>query len=175
MVGRRNRRIPTLEVDGSVRLTHHDQKDLGLIRLVKKRRNHFRILSDLGFSLQKRTLSFLLKDVNIVCPTTSSAIIFAVATFAIFVKRLQRFSARCTPSTILKCKGRETPFESCDSTLDNCILTAVVREFSAMQDWVCVLKCWNCTIWGVSIASNTCIIYLKNGSVQLNEKFYTMP
>ena len=37
-------------VDTSVPLTHHDPRDIGLICLVKKRKMHFRILSDLGFS-----------------------------------------------------------------------------------------------------------------------------
>ena len=128
----------TLEVDCSAPLTYHDPEDLGLIRLVKKRRIHFRILSDFKIQswifLKKRTLSFIMKDVNIICPSTSFAVISAVATLAIFVKRLQCFSARCTPSAILKCKGRKTPFESCNSTLDNCVLTVVIRESSAVQD-----------------------------------------
>ena len=37
----------TLEVDSSVPFTHQDPRDLGLIRLVKKRKIRFRILSDL--------------------------------------------------------------------------------------------------------------------------------
>ena len=37
----------TLEVDSSVPLTRYDPRDLGLICLVKKRKIHFRILSDL--------------------------------------------------------------------------------------------------------------------------------
>ena len=37
----------TLEVNSVVPLTHHDPKDLGLICLAKKRKIHFRILSDL--------------------------------------------------------------------------------------------------------------------------------
>ena len=44
-VRQRNRRIHS--VDSSVPLTQHDPKDLGLIRLVKKRKIHFWILSDL--------------------------------------------------------------------------------------------------------------------------------
>ena len=52
----------SLEEDSSVPLTHHDPKDLGLIRLVKKRKIHFRILSDFRIQswifLKKRTLSF---------------------------------------------------------------------------------------------------------------------
>ena len=42
-------------------LTHHDPKDLGLICLVKKRKIHFRILSDFRIQscifLKKRTLN----------------------------------------------------------------------------------------------------------------------
>ena len=34
-------------VDSSVSLTHHDRRDIGLICLVKKRKIHFRILSNL--------------------------------------------------------------------------------------------------------------------------------
>ena len=48
------------KMDSSVRLTRHDPKDLGLIRLVKKRKIHFQILSDLRIQssifLKKRTL-----------------------------------------------------------------------------------------------------------------------
>ena len=51
----------SLEVDSSVPLTHHDPKDLGLICLVKKRKIHFRILSDFRIQswifLKKRTLN----------------------------------------------------------------------------------------------------------------------
>ena len=108
---------------------------------------------------KKLTVSFILKDVNIVFIMTPFAVICAVATLAIFVKRLQCVSARCTPSTILNCKGRETSFASCDSALDNCVLTPLVKRCPAIQDWVCVFKCWNCTIFGVSIASKTSIIY----------------
>ena len=47
-------------LDSSVTLTHHDPKDLGLICLVKKRKIHFRILSDFRIQswifLKKRTL-----------------------------------------------------------------------------------------------------------------------
>ena len=50
----------TSRVDSSVPLTHHDPKDLGLICLVKKRKIHFQILSDLRIQswifLKKRTL-----------------------------------------------------------------------------------------------------------------------
>ena len=119
---------------------------------------------------KKLTVSFILKDVNIVFIMTPFAVICAVATLAIFVKRLQCVSARCTPSTILNCKGRETSFASCDSALDNCVLTPLVKRCPAIQDWVCVFKCWNCTIFGVSIASKTCIIY-EESRVQLNKIF----
>ena len=37
----------TFRVNSSVPLTHHDPKDPGVICLVKKRKIHFRILSDL--------------------------------------------------------------------------------------------------------------------------------
>ena len=51
----------TPRVDSSVPLIHHDLRDLGLICLVKKRKIHFRILSDLRIQswifLKKRTLS----------------------------------------------------------------------------------------------------------------------
>ena len=47
MVHQRNRRIPALEMDSSVPLTHHDLRDLGLICVIKKHKIHFRILSDL--------------------------------------------------------------------------------------------------------------------------------
>ena len=66
----------TLEVDFSVPLTHHDLKDLGLICLVKKRKIHFRILSDLTIQLwiflKKRTLSF-------------SPVMFVVAVFPVIL------------------------------------------------------------------------------------------
>ena len=56
----------TLEVDSSVPLTCSDPKDLGLICLVKKRKNRFQILSDLKIQswilLKKRTLR---RDVNV--------------------------------------------------------------------------------------------------------------
>ena len=51
----------SLEVDSSVPLTHHDSKDLGFICLVKKRKIHFRILSDFRIQswifLKKRNLN----------------------------------------------------------------------------------------------------------------------
>ena len=56
-----------LGVDSSVPLTHRDPKDLGLICLVKKRKIHFRILSDLRIQswifLKKRTLKILEKEI----------------------------------------------------------------------------------------------------------------
>ena len=52
----------TSRLDSSVPLMHNDPKDLGLICLVKKRKIHFRILSDFRIQswifLKKRTLSF---------------------------------------------------------------------------------------------------------------------
>ena len=52
----------TSRLDSSVPLTHHDPRDLGLICLVKKRKIHFRILSDFRIqsciSLKKHTLSY---------------------------------------------------------------------------------------------------------------------
>ena len=51
----------TSRLDSSVPLMHNDPKDLGLICLVKKRKIHFRILSDFRIQswifLKKRTLS----------------------------------------------------------------------------------------------------------------------
>ena len=67
---------PTLGVDSSVPLTHHDPKDLGLICLAKKRKIHFPILSDLKVQswifLKKRTLSILCKTetTSLKLPTT---------------------------------------------------------------------------------------------------------
>ena len=53
----------TLKVDSSVPLMHHDLKERGLIYLVKRRKIHFRILSDLTIHswivLKKRTVSLL--------------------------------------------------------------------------------------------------------------------
>ena len=53
-------------MDSSVPLTHHDPRDLGLIRLVKKRKIRFRILSDSRIQtwifLKKRTLSCKLQS-----------------------------------------------------------------------------------------------------------------
>ena len=53
---------PALEMDSPVPLTHHDPKVLGLICLLKKRKIHFRILSDSRIHpwifLKKRTLIF---------------------------------------------------------------------------------------------------------------------
>ena len=53
----------SLEVDSSVPLTHPDQRYLGLICLVKKRKIHFQILLDLRIQswifLKKRTLNFI--------------------------------------------------------------------------------------------------------------------
>ena len=53
----------TSRVESSVPLTHHDPRYLGLICLVKKRKIHFQILSDLRIQswifLKKRTLTFL--------------------------------------------------------------------------------------------------------------------
>ena len=53
---------PALEMDSLVPLTHHDPKVLGLICLLKKRKIHFRILSDSRIHpwifLKKRTLIF---------------------------------------------------------------------------------------------------------------------
>ena len=54
----------TLEVDSSVPLTHRDLRYLGLICLVKKRKIHFQVLSDLRIQswifLKKRTLRVFL-------------------------------------------------------------------------------------------------------------------
>ena len=60
----------TLEVDSSIPLTHLDPRYLGLICLVKKRKIHFQILSDLRIQswifLKKRTLNITHK-VETIC------------------------------------------------------------------------------------------------------------
>ena len=57
-------------LDSSVPLTHRDPKDLGLICLVKKRKFHFQILSDLRIQswifLKKYTLSRKNQDVSFI-------------------------------------------------------------------------------------------------------------
>ena len=55
-----------MEVDFSVPLMHHDPRDIGLICLAKKRKMHFRTLSDLRIQswtfLKKRNLNGISND-----------------------------------------------------------------------------------------------------------------
>ena len=83
------------------------------------------------------------------------AISSAVVRLPIFVKCLWSWSAGCTPSAILNTKHTVTCSYCSYRTLGNSIFSSKVRL--SVQNRIHPLQGWNCSIPGISVASNAII------------------
>ena len=92
--------------------------------------------------------------VNMIGPRSTFAISSTVVRFPIFVKSLWSWRTGCTPSAILNTKHTVTCSYCSYRTLGNSIFSNVVLS---VQNRIHPLQGWNCSIFGISVASNAII------------------
>ena len=119
----------TSRVDSLVPLTHHDPRYLGLIRLVKKRKIHFQILSDLRIQLKDVAMLAVGQLLFLICHTF-------VCTFFFPLTACRRLSTQANLQTNVskirkinwKSSSQATSFKLGECNLQPSILTLRFRN-----------------------------------------------
>ena len=93
-------------------------------------------------------------SINMIGPRSTFAISSTVVRLPIFVKCLWSWSTGCTPSAILNTKHTVTCSYCSYCTLGNSIFSIFVKS---VQNKIHPLQGWNCSIAGISVASNAII------------------